>query len=266
MTALNGTRGGRTRRTRRKRHARRKQRTHRKQQFGGADEVLYFYEAYDPTGFLTNFYVNGIKDQSREGVPLDTTGMVPFMYKPSTCKDDKFVGIPFANSEQAFCYEKALFFDPTMSVECVQLLKKIVETSDPNIIKEIGSADGHNDGNRIWKIVITIEGDIWGKWAKVSRGIMKDILMAKFTPVGKNDAMLRMLKETGKSYLAEEYDMNWGIGYGEAEAEQLRRAHPEQIDARGYPFWEKANRDGKIVKCTNNLGEVLMEIRDELSL
>ena len=285
MTALNGTRGGRTRRTRRKRHARRKQRTHRKQrshrnklrrQSGGAN-VTYFYEAYeDKVGFLTNFYTRMIGTSCQAGSSehfnylFNTYDSTPFMYQPSNM--DK--AIEFYNSEQAFSYEKALFcakdpdpevginpetnrdLTPEELVEQKAVLKKIENTPDPYIIKDIGSRNGYKEGDKIWKLVKNRPDPvIWGKWATVGVGFMEKILKEKFRPVDGDDEMLQMLLGTSGQYLAEEYDPNWGIGYGRDEANKL-------LEDTEEPSFESARNNGKMNPFKNHLGTILMKIRD----
>lgn len=244
----------RKRRTQRKQRKLRKQRTARKQrrqlkrQSGGCrcdkenpyavpyidcpvcskKEIIYFYEAYDHHGFLSNFYTRmtdpayqQAKDEDEFNRTFDESKLIPVVYE----------GISFVNSEHAFCYAKAKnlgYGKPVLDV--------IIATKNPYTIKEIGSGQ-----KRILDGISIGETANWSKWGAANGPIMYDILFSKFHG---DPYMARLLKDTGDAMLVEAApgDFNWGIGFSEDAAPDNKKS------------WGK-----------NRLGLTLMEVRDALA-
>jgi ribA/ribD-fused uncharacterized protein len=187
---------------------------------------IYFYEAYDHHGFLSNFYtrITDPYEQARDEAEFDRTfdesKLIPVVYE----------GIPFVNSEHAFCYAKAKALGYAQPV-----LDVIIATKNPYTIKEIGSGAKRILGVSIGEIDWTT-----AKWGPNETGpIMYDILLSKF-----GDAyMAGLLKGTGGAMLVEAApgDFNWGIGFSEDDAPDNKNA------------WGK-----------NRLGMTLMRVRDGL--
>jgi hypothetical protein len=101
-------------------------------------------------------------------------------------------GLTFFNSEQAFMFEKALYFQDT------DMAKKICETSNPSVAKKLGRQ---------------VKGFDTLKWSKVCYDIMVVVNMAKYS----QSLILRnALMETEDRILVEAspYDTIWGVGLG----------------------------------------------------
>ena len=193
---------------------------------------IYFYEAYDHHGFLSNFYTRmtvpyqQTKTEEEFDATFDESKLIPIVYE----------GISFANSEQAFCYAKAKALGYGQDV-----LDVIIATKNPHTIKEIGSGEkrilGVSIGETIdWKTAQ------WG--ANETGRIMYDMLLSKFLPRGEDAYMAGLLKGTGNAMLVEAApgDSNWGIGFSEDAAPDNKKS------------WGK-----------NRLGMTLMKVRDALA-
>ena len=130
-------------------------------------------------------------------------------------------GLEFYNSEQAFMYEKAMYFDDK------EIAKKILETSNPRIAKDLGRKVKNFDD---------------AKWSLMSYDYMVDVCYAKFK---QNENLKEILLNTGNKTIVEgsPYDKIWGVG--------LHWASEEILD--------EANWKGK-----NLLGKALMEVREML--
>jgi len=188
---------------------------------------IYFYEAYDHHGFLSNFYTRMTvpyeqpRSEKEFDATFDESKLIPVVYE----------GIPFVNSEHAFCYAKAKALGYGQSV-----LDAIIATKNPYTIKEIGSGAKRIAGVSIGE---TIDWKT-AKWGPNETGpIMEAILMSKF----KDPYMAGLLKDTGNAMLVEAApgDPNWGIGFSEDAAPDNKKS------------WGK-----------NRLGLTLMKVRDAL--
>jgi len=189
---------------------------------------IYFYEAYDHDGFLSNFYTRmtvpyqQTNSEEEFDATFDESKLIPVVYE----------GISFANSEQAFCYAKAKALGYGQDV-----LDVIIATKNPHTIKEIGSGAKRIAGVSIGE---TIDWTT-AKWGANETGpIMYDILLSKF----RDPYMAGLLKGTGDAMLVEAAptDRNWGIGFSETAAPHNKQA------------WGK-----------NRLGLTLMAVRDALA-
>ena len=188
---------------------------------------IYFYEAYDHHGFLSNFYTRMTvpyeqpRSEKEFDATFDESKLIPVVYE----------GIPFVNSEHAFCYAKAKALGYGQPV-----LDAIIATKNPYTIKEIGSGAKRIAGVSIGE---TIDWKT-AKWGPNETGpIMEAILMSKF----KDPYMAGLLKDTGNAMLVEAApgDPNWGIGFSEDAAPDNKKS------------WGK-----------NRLGLTLMKVRDAL--
>jgi ribA/ribD-fused uncharacterized protein len=120
---------------------------------------------------------------------LSNWGPAPFTYK----------GKHFANSEQAFMWEKAMCFGDT------EIANEILKTSNPKNAKDLG------------RLVKNYKEDIW---ATKRYKAMVDVCLAKFS---QNKDRLETLLSTGDRILVEgsPYDTVWGVGIHWAEEEIL---------------------------------------------
>lgn len=102
----------------------------------------------------------------------------------------QYRGIYFSNSEQAFMYEKALFFGD------FKTLGEITLTRDPKEVKALG------------RKVKNFEPNIW---SEVSLGFMIMVNLAKYC---QNPIEEEKLLKTGNKVLVEAspYDKIWGVG------------------------------------------------------
>jgi len=109
----------------------------------------------------------------------------------------EYKGLSFVNSEQAFMWEKAKFFDDS------NIASQILQTEDPTEAKKLGRLI--NNFNAY-------------KWAEVSYQIMYNVNLAKFE---QNHKLQTALKETNDLILVEAspYDNIWGIGLDANKAE-----------------------------------------------
>jgi len=107
-----------------------------------------------------------------------------------TYKNIKYKSITFFNSEQAFMWEKAIFFGD------MEMAKKIIETPSPKEAKMLGRK---------------IKGFDAEKWAEVSYQIMVDVNYAKYS---QNPRLKKTLLSTDNKIIVEAspYDQIWGIG------------------------------------------------------
>jgi ribA/ribD-fused uncharacterized protein len=155
--------------------------------------IIYFWKPTESNGYLGNWYRS------------------PFTIN----------NIEFINNEQYFMWRKQQLFDPrNLSLE-----KKILETNNPKIMKDLGRDVG-NFNQRVWD--------------KEKYEIMKTGLIQKFS---QNANLKELLKKTGNAILVEAspYDTIWGIGLNEKEAK--------------LKSW----------RGENLLGKALMEVRKMLS-
>lgn len=111
------------------------------------------------------------------------------------CKFEYF-GVQFTSSEQAFMYEKALFFNDSETAEL------ILKTDNPREQKQLGR-----------KVVNYDEHE----WNEVRYVIMMAVLVRKFN---QNPDLLNELRTyKGFEFVeASPYDRIWGIGYSEYDA------------------------------------------------
>ena len=126
----------------------------------------------------------------------------------------------FYNSEQAFMYEKAKMFDPSMT-------KKILKEGRPWKVKQLGrQVKNYNEK----------------EWNESRYSIMKQIIREKAKC---NKDVKQVLLSTKNTILVEAspYDKIWGIG----------------VDKNNPKVYEPSKWLG-----SNLLGEVLMEIRNEI--
>jgi ribA/ribD-fused uncharacterized protein len=101
-----------------------------------------------------------------------------------------YKNLRFANSEQAFMYEKALFFGDNESAEM------ILKSKSPSTAKSLGRRiKNYNDA----------------KWAEVRYEFMVDVVLAKFE---QNPSLKEALLSTGNRTIVEASpeDRIWGIG------------------------------------------------------
>lgn len=194
-------------------------------------QEIYFYEAYDHHGVLSNFYTRmtvpyqQTTTEEEFNATFDESKLIPIVYE----------GISFANSEQAFCYAKAKalgYGQPILDV--------IIATKNPHTIKSISSGEKRILGVSIGETIDWTTAQ-WG--ANETGPIMYKILLSKFLPRGEDAYMTGLLKGTGDAMLVEAAptDRNWGIGFSETAAPHNKQA------------WGK-----------NRLGLTLMAVRDAL--
>ncbi len=108
----------------------------------------------------------------------------------------EYKGHKFENTEQAFMWEKAMYFKDT------ETANKILKTPNPSENKKLG------------RQVKGFDSDVW---SNVCFNIMFDVNLAKYTQIEK---FRKELINTGEKILVEAspYDKIWGIGLGEYEA------------------------------------------------
>lgn len=132
----------------------------------------------------------------------------------------------FANSEQAFMWEKALFFKDKKNAD------KLLKETDPKKAKDIG---------RIIKNFNKY------KWSKASYDIMYDVVEAKFT---QNPALKTTLLSTvGKTLVeASPYDDIWCIKMDENKALNVPESEWKGLNLLGKVLTEL--RDDLLVNQT----------------
>ena len=136
----------------------------------------------------------------------------------------KYKGITFFNSEQAFMWEKAVYFGDMI------IAKKIVETPNPKENKGLGRK---------------VKGFDVEKWSEVNFQFMVDVNYAKYS---QNPRLKATLLSTGDKIIVEAspYDTIWGIGL-----------HWEDDDVLDESKWKGQNLLGKA------LMEVRKQLRNE---
>lgn len=134
-----------------------------------------------------------------------------------------YAGNHYMNSEQFMMFQKAWQFHR------YDIAQKILETSDPQKAKKLARD-------------IQVSSDVWERWNKTCRAIVKKGIKAKFA---QNQDLLDGLLGTGTELLAEcsPIDNRWGIG--------LAIDDPNRFDVSKW-------------KGSNYLGVILMEVREEL--
>lgn len=138
----------------------------------------------------------------------------------------KYERITFFNSEQAFMWAKAMYF------EDIDMAEKIIQTPDPKKNKALGRKVRNFDTD---------------KWSEVSYDLMVDINLAKFSENSpRNKRCLNILLDTNDLTIVEAspYDKIWGIGLG--------------VD-------DDRCEDESKWQGLNLLGKALMEVRDKLN-
>lgn len=125
---------------------------------------------------------------------------------------DPITGNVFANSEQAFMWYKAKFFNDDVTA------KEILDTPHPAEVKSLGRKIKNFNKNA---------------WDFVSYGIMVYVCYLKFS---QNNEIKKQLLETGDKILVEAspYDRIWGIGLGQ-ENDAVLNEH----------FWKGTNWLGR---------------------
>lgn len=109
---------------------------------------------------------------------------------PCRYKNIRYKGLTFFNSEQAFMWEKAVYFGD------METAAEIVKNPDPSRCKRLGRL---------------VKGFNAIKWSEVSYDIMIAVNYAKFS---QNGILKNLLLETENKILVEAspYDTIWGIG------------------------------------------------------
>ena len=113
-----------------------------------------------------------------------------------------FEGLRFNSTEQYYCFRKCIFF------KCFRQAQKILLTTDPAKIKELGNGkflrEIHRNKEENNSINFTSE-----KWAEIRIPIMWAALTLKFAI----PELSRWLIETGKGFIVESnpFDSFWGI-------------------------------------------------------
>jgi len=142
----------------------------------------------------------------------------------------KYKNITFFNTEQAFMWEKALFFND------IETAEQILKTPNPKENKALGRKVKNFDGE---------------SWLIASYPIMVGVNLAKYGQKNENNKYYRcerakkLLLSTGDKVIVEAspYDKIWGIGI-----------HWEDDDCLDETKW----------KGMNLLGKALMEVRKQL--
>jgi ribA/ribD-fused uncharacterized protein len=125
-------------------------------------------------------------------------------------------GLKFHNSEQAFMYEKALYFSDK------EIAQKILENDNPRTAKDLGRKVKNFD----------IES-----WSGASYDYMIDVCYAKFK---QNKDLGEILLSTGNKTIVEgsPYDKIWGVGLHWASEEILDEANWEGLNWLGDALME----------------------------
>ena len=135
---------------------------------------------------------NMINDGNQTDTYVFFYGGVFSNWYPCRYNNIKYKGITFFNSEQAFMWEKAIYFGD------METAAKIVKTPNPKENKALGRL---------------VKGFDASKWAEVSFDIMVDVNYAKFS---QNFGLRNILTGTEDKILVEAspHDTIWGIGIG----------------------------------------------------
>lgn len=148
----------------------------------------------------------------------------------------KYKGLTFYNSEQAFMWEKAMYFEDK------EIAEKILNTPDPKENKKLGRKV-KNFNPELWMVV--------------SYPIMVAVNMAKYyqgqksneTKYFKSRRAKTALLDTGDKILVEAspYDKIWGIGLGSDNDDCLDEAKWQGMNLLGKALMEvrKSLRDEK---------------------
>jgi len=147
--------------------------------------------------------------------------ITPFTYVivKTSFLDDNTITIKFQCSEQAYMYEKCMFFNqPEMAMQCI-------EETNPTKVKKIGRS------------IPNFEQD---KWNKFSFDVMYKICLQKFQG---NEEAKKELIDSGDKVLVEAspYDKIWGVGLSELDDRILQEE-----------YWEGENRLGKVLMKVRN--------------
>ena len=147
---------------------------------------------------------------------------------PCRHKNIRYKGLTFFNTEQAFMWEKAIFFGD------METAKQIVENPDPARCKKLGRL---------------VKGFDAEKWSEVSYDIMVAVNYAKFS---QNGILKNILLETEDKIIVEAspYDKIWGIGL-----------HWEDDDCLDMAKWKGENLLGKALMCVRN--KIKLESKNE---
>lgn len=131
----------------------------------------------------------------------------------------EYKGHSFKNSEQAFMWEKALYFKDDSIAE------KVLKETDPRKSKALGRKVKDFD----------VE-----KWSEVSYKIMYGVVLEKFK---QNENLKKQLLDIKETLIVEAspYDKVWGIGLSEEVAQDLL---PSQ--------WKGTNWLGKVLMKVRN--------------
>lgn len=134
-----------------------------------------------------------------------------------------YAGKHYKNAEQFMMFQKAWQFHR------FDIAQEILETPDPQKAKQLARD-------------IKVSSDVWERWDKTCRAIVKKGVKAKFA---QSADLLDALLGTGEKLIAEcsPYDKRWGIG--------IDIEDPDRFDVTKW-------------KGSNYLGVILMEVREEL--
>jgi len=163
------------------------------------DTHIYFFSVAD---VFSNFYP------------------APFLYRKKV--NDILTGeitqeYLFNNSEQAYMFEKCMFFNQ------LELAEKCINEIDPKKVKNIGRSIPNFDAE---------------KWDKISFGVMYNVCLHKYTF---NKEAHKTLVDSGDRTLVEAspYDNKWGVGISASDDQILFEEN-----------WTGENRLGKVLMKT----------------
>ena len=130
-----------------------------------------------------------------------------------------YKGNKFYNSEQAFMWEKARFFEDG------EIAGRILETPNPSVAKRLGRQVKNFDSN---------------KWMNPGYQFMIDVNISKYT---QDEELKEKLLSTGNKILVEAspYDAIWGIGLGEGNDEILDENNWKGLNLLGKALMEVRN-------------------------
>lgn len=132
----------------------------------------------------------------------------------------RYKKLTFFNTEQAFMWEKAMFFNDIKSAE------EILRNPNPKINKALGRQVKNFDTN---------------KWSSVSYQIMIDVNYAKYS---QHPYLRRLLLDTENKILVEAspYDQIWGIGLNEDNDDCLYENKWKGLNLLGKALMEVRNK------------------------